>query len=138
MATVLTRAGRVAYHESGSGPTILLLHATLHDRHDFDPVVETLARNYRTIAVDWPGHGESDAVDSPLEASAPLFADVLEDVVEGLGLSGAVLIGNSVGGFAAARLAVPVVRCRGRRRPLASSDRGWRAQDVDLGLCDRA
>lgn len=106
MATVQSRAGRVAYHESGSGPTVLLLHAALHDRHDFDPVVETLARNYRTIAVDWPGHGESDPVDSPLEASAPLLADVLEDVVEGLGLSGAVLIGNSVGGFAAARLAV--------------------------------
>jgi pimeloyl-ACP methyl ester carboxylesterase len=106
MATVQTRAGRIAYHESGSGPTVLLLHATLHDRHDFDPIVQTLARNYRTIAVDWPGHGESDPVESPIEAGAPLFADVLEDVVDGLGLSAAVLIGNSVGGFAAARLAI--------------------------------
>ncbi|MCV7076841.1 alpha/beta fold hydrolase, partial [Mycobacterium szulgai] len=41
----------VAYRESGSGPTVLLLHATLHDRHDFDPVIETLSRRYRTIAV---------------------------------------------------------------------------------------
>ena len=64
MATVQTRAGRVAYHESGNGPTVLLLHATLHDRHDFDPIVETLARNYRVIAVDWPEHGESDPVDA--------------------------------------------------------------------------
>jgi pimeloyl-ACP methyl ester carboxylesterase len=111
MTTVQTRAGRVAYHESGSGPTVLLLHATLHDRHDFDPIVETLAGNYRTIAVDWPGHGESDPVDSPMEAGAPLFADVLEDVVDGLGLSGAVLIGNSVGGFAAARLAINRPEC---------------------------
>jgi pimeloyl-ACP methyl ester carboxylesterase len=84
----------------------LLLHATLHDRHDFDPIVETLARRYRTIAVDWPGHGDSDPVDATVEPSAPLFADVLEDVVDGLGLSRAVLIGNSVGGFAAARLAI--------------------------------
>jgi len=109
MTTIQTRAGRVAYHELGSGPTVLLLHATLHDRHDFDPIVETLARRYRTIAVDWPGHGESDPLNdlaAPMEAGAPLFADVLEDVVDGLGLSRAALIGNSVGGFAAARLAI--------------------------------
>lgn len=106
MTTIQTRAGRVAYRELGSGPTVLLLHATLHDRHDFDPIVETLARRYRTIAVDWPGHGDSDPVDAALEAGAPLFADVLEDVVDGLGLTRAVLIGNSVGGFAAARLAI--------------------------------
>lgn len=106
MTTIQTRAGRVAYRESGSGPALLLLHATLHDRRDFDPIVETLARRYRTIAVDWPGHGDSDPVDSAMEPGAPLFADVLEDVVDGLGLSRAVLIGNSVGGFAAARLAI--------------------------------
>jgi pimeloyl-ACP methyl ester carboxylesterase len=106
MKTVRTRAGRVAVSESGSGPTVVLLHATLHDRHDFDAIVDTLARHYRTIAVDWPGHGDSDPVDLSMEPSAPLFADVLEDVVDGLGLSRAVLIGNSVGGFAAARLAI--------------------------------
>jgi pimeloyl-ACP methyl ester carboxylesterase len=106
MTTIDTRAGRVAYRESGSGPTVLLLHAALHDRHDFDPIVETLSSRYRTIAVDWPGHGDSDPVHATMEPSAPLFADVLEDVVDGLGLSQAVLIGNSVGGFAAARLAI--------------------------------
>jgi pimeloyl-ACP methyl ester carboxylesterase len=103
---IQTRAGRVAYRESGDGPTVLLLHANLHDRHDFDPIVETLARRYRTVAVDWPGHGDSDPVGGGLEPSAPLFADVLEDVVDGLGLSRVALIGNSVGGFAAARLAI--------------------------------
>jgi len=106
MTTIQTRAGRVAYHESGSGPTVLLLHATLHDRHDFDPIVEALAEHYCTIAVDWPGHGDSDPVEATVQPSAPLFADVLEDVVDGLGLSRVAVIGNSVGGFAAARLAI--------------------------------
>jgi pimeloyl-ACP methyl ester carboxylesterase len=106
MTTIQTRSGRVAYRESGSGPTVLLLHATLHDRHDFDLIVETLAKRYRTIAVDWPGHGDSDPIDASIQPGAPLFADVLEDVVDGLSLSRAVLIGNSVGGFAAARLAI--------------------------------
>jgi pimeloyl-ACP methyl ester carboxylesterase len=106
MTSIQTRAGRVAYRELGAGPTVLLLHATLHDRRDFDPIVGALAQHYRTVAVDWPGHGDSDPVDASIEPSAPLFADVLEDVVDGLGLSRAVLIGNSVGGFAAARLAI--------------------------------
>lgn len=106
MATIQTRSGAVAYRELGSGPTVLLLHATLHDRRDYDPICEVLARRYHTIAVDWPGHGESDPIDPALQPGAPLFADVLEDVVDGLGLSRAVLVGNSVGGFAAARLAI--------------------------------
>jgi pimeloyl-ACP methyl ester carboxylesterase len=111
MTTLQTRAGRIAYHELGSGQPVLLLHATLHDRHDFDPIVDKLARRYRTIAVDWPAHGDSDPVDASVEPSAPLFADVLEDVVDGLGLSRAMLIGNSVGGFAAARLAINRPEC---------------------------
>jgi pimeloyl-ACP methyl ester carboxylesterase len=111
MPTIQTRAGRVAYSELGNGPTVLLLHATLHDRHDFAPIVDTLAKCYRTIAVDWPGHGDSDAVDATIEPTAPLFADVLEDIVERLGLTRVVLIGNSVGGFAAARLAINRPEC---------------------------
>ena len=58
------------------------------------------------IAVDWPWHGESDSPIPPLKAGAGLLADVLEDIVEALGLPAAVFIGDSVGGFAAARLAI--------------------------------
>ena len=61
--------------------------------------------------MDWPGHGDSDPVEATVEPSAPLFADVLEDVIDALGLSRAVLIGNSVGGFAAARLAISRPEC---------------------------
>jgi pimeloyl-ACP methyl ester carboxylesterase len=35
-----------------------------------------------------------------------LFADVLEDVMDGLGLESALFLGSSVGGYAAARLAI--------------------------------
>jgi pimeloyl-ACP methyl ester carboxylesterase len=103
---VQTRAGSVHFGEQGSGPPVLLLHATLHDRRDFDPIIPALARDHRVIAVDWPAHGESPAPRSPLQPSAMLFADVLEDVVQAMDLPPAVLIGNSVGGFAAARLAI--------------------------------
>ncbi|MFC9894509.1 alpha/beta fold hydrolase [Nocardia sp. NPDC127579] len=98
-----TRGGRVAYRDIGTGQPVVLLHANLHDSHDFDAIIAPLARDHRVIAVDWPGHGRSE---NPAEVTAPLLADTLEDIVDGLGLIRPVLIGNSVGGYAAARLAL--------------------------------
>ncbi len=103
MPTLTARTGEIAYTDIGAGRPIVVLHGTLHDRHDFDAVIHRLARRYRVIAVDWPGHGES----APAAGiTGPLLADVLEDVVDTLGLNDLVLIGNSVGGSAAARLAI--------------------------------
>lgn len=107
MPHIDTRAGRVAYSDTGvdaGSLTVVLLHASLHDRHDFDAIAPRLADRYRVIAVDWPGHGESGRPAVPVTAA--VLADTLEEVVEGLGLASAVFIGNSVGGFAAARLAI--------------------------------
>ena len=106
MPHLQTSAGRVAYSDTGSGPILVLLHATLHDRHDYDSVLPALAASHRVIAVDWPGHGESDAAAGGRQVTAPLLADVLEEVVLERDLRDLRLIGNSVGGFAAARLAI--------------------------------
>jgi len=106
MPFVITSAGRVFYEHRGSGPPVVLLHATLHDHTDFDPVAGDLAGRYTTIAVDWPGHGQSDPMSGGRVADASLFAEVLADLADRLDLAPAVLIGNSVGGFAAVRLAL--------------------------------
>ncbi len=106
MAQVQTRCGRISLSDQGSGFPLVLLHGALCDHHDFDPVIPALAERYRVIAVDWPWHGESDSPAPPLQAGAGLLADVLEDVVEALGLPAALFVGDSVGGFAAARLAI--------------------------------
>lgn len=105
MPTVSTRAGELAYEEIGTGDPLILLHATLHDRHDFDPIASKLAKSHRVIALDWPGHGESAPVGEGFDLSAPLLPDLLEDVIDSLALDRVSLIGNSVGGFAAARFA---------------------------------
>jgi pimeloyl-ACP methyl ester carboxylesterase len=107
MVTMIeTRVGKVACDIVGDGPPAILLHATLHDRRDFDPIVATLSRDHRVIALDWPGHGESPAPESNYQPTAASFADVLADVVAALHLEHVTLIGNSVGGFAAAALAI--------------------------------
>jgi pimeloyl-ACP methyl ester carboxylesterase len=106
VAIVETRVGKVAYGDTGEGPPVVLLHATLHDRHDFDAIAPSLSRDHRVIAVDWPGHGDSPAPTPNYRPTAASFADVLVDVVAALDLPTAAFIGNSVGGFAAARLAI--------------------------------
>jgi pimeloyl-ACP methyl ester carboxylesterase len=101
--TLTARTSEVAYSETGTGRPVVLLHATLHDRSDFDPIVARLARRYRVIAIDWPSHGESPLIDG---VTGPLLADVLDDIIDALRLKDVVLIGNSVGGSAAAHLAI--------------------------------
>jgi len=106
MQLIPTRVGRVAVNIVGDGPPLVLLHSVAHDHHDFDAIVPTLSTQFRTIAVDWPGHGESDMFDPPSSAGALRMCDALEDVVDALHLPPAVFLGNSVGGTASLRLAV--------------------------------
>ena len=105
MPSVSTRVGDVSYSIQGTGPPINLLHATLYTRHDFDAIIPQLSLHYQTIATDWPWHGESCRPASQ-QPAATLFADVLEDIVTTLNLPPTMFIGNSVGGFSAARLTI--------------------------------
>jgi pimeloyl-ACP methyl ester carboxylesterase len=98
-----TPSGPIAYDERGDGPAIVLLPSGAHDRHDYDELRALLPGGLRTIALDWPGHGGSPLGQGP--ATAMRFADVAEELVARLAPDGAIVVGNSVGGFAAARLA---------------------------------
>ena len=46
--------------EKGSGPAILFLHGWPTNSHLWDAQIEALQANYRTIALDWIGFGQSD------------------------------------------------------------------------------
>lgn len=92
----------MAYDERGSGPAVVLLPAGAHSRRDFDPLRELLPDDVRTVALDWPAHGDSPPLDGP--SSAMRFADLAEQAIAQLAPEGAVVAGSSVGGFAAARL----------------------------------
>ncbi|OBF35989.1 alpha/beta hydrolase [Mycobacterium sp. ACS1612] len=104
MATMQTSFGTVSYSDEGSGPPIVLLHAALHDRTDYAPVAASLGSGRRVIALDWPGHGGSPLPETPLRAVE--FGDLLVEFADRLDLAGVVVVGNSVGGYAACRLAL--------------------------------
>ena len=98
----IIKFGDVAIHSTGSGPSVVLLHANGGSHHDFDGVIDFLAKYATVYAVDWPGHGDSEVTTEP---GACAFADLLPRILESLGRGPYTLIGNSVGGFAAIRTA---------------------------------
>jgi pimeloyl-ACP methyl ester carboxylesterase len=104
MRTLDTSSGPVAYDERGEGQPLVLLSSGAHDHHDFDELRALLPERFRTIAPDWPAHGASPPGEGPLTAMR--CADVAEQLVERVAPEGAVVVGNSVGGFSAARLAI--------------------------------
>jgi pimeloyl-ACP methyl ester carboxylesterase len=104
MPTMHTSFGSVSYSDEGSGPPILLLHAALHDRTDYGPVAQALSQGRRVLALDWPGHGQSPLPTTPLRAAQ--LGDLLIEFADLLDLTNAVIVGNSVGGYAACRLAL--------------------------------
>jgi pimeloyl-ACP methyl ester carboxylesterase len=104
MKLLHTSTGPIAYDARGEGRAIVLLGSGAHDHHDYDELRTLLPSRFRSISLDWPGHGSSPPGDGP--ASAMRLADVAEELVAQLAPEGAVVVGNSVGGFAAGRLAV--------------------------------
>ena len=101
-----TSVGTISYTDEGSGPPILLLHATLHDRSDFAPVYAGLAQGRRILTVDWPGHGTSPLPHDPDHTGAFEFGTVAEEFVDRLDLRNLAVVGNSIGGTVACRLAI--------------------------------
>jgi pimeloyl-ACP methyl ester carboxylesterase len=106
-----TSTGPVAYDErrpshSAAPPdeTLVMFPSGAHERSDYDELRERLPDTLRTIAVDWPAHGDSPAGEGG--GGVLRLAGVAEEVVAGLAPQGAIVLGNSVGGFAAARLAI--------------------------------
>lgn len=134
MHYVTTRVGKVAIQVSGEGPPLLLLHSVAHDHHDYDDVLPSLSKDFQTFAVDWPGHGDSEMWSPPESATTALMCDALEDVVEALSLPRAIIMGSSVGGTAAVRLAA---RKPDRVRALVLVDSGGSAETSALvrGAC---
>ncbi|MFJ3303736.1 alpha/beta fold hydrolase [Streptomyces sp. NPDC086549] len=105
--TVATALGDVAVRCDGppGAPALLLLHANPGDGRDYDAVLPALAARHRTYVVDWPGYGDSTAPDPGLVSPEGLV-EVAERVLDALGAESAVtVVGNSVGGYVACRLA---------------------------------
>jgi 4,5:9,10-diseco-3-hydroxy-5,9,17-trioxoandrosta-1(10),2-diene-4-oate hydrolase len=101
--TWLDAAGaRLAVMRRGQGLPVLCLHAIGHGARDFEALAGRIGDGFEIIAIDWPGQGRSPDGALP---SAETYAALVVAALDALGLERAVLIGNSIGGAAALRVA---------------------------------
>ncbi|WP_278313934.1 alpha/beta fold hydrolase [Lolliginicoccus levis] len=96
----------LAYRVTGSGPTLVLLHGIVHNRHAWKPVVDRLARERRVVTVDLPSHGDSPQLPAS-DRILQTLADAVEDFLPSVAPDGEKVhvAGNSLGGWLSLELA---------------------------------
>jgi 2-hydroxy-6-oxonona-2,4-dienedioate hydrolase len=101
-ATVL--GFKMHYLEAGSGSPVVLLHGLGGDGHRWGPNIGPLAANVRVLAVDHIGFGQSD---KPLaNYHTGMLAEFVVEFLKVIEVRRASFLGNSMGAFVAAYIAV--------------------------------
>lgn len=98
--------GSIRYRELGAGEPVLLVHGLLVNGLLWEEVAETLARDYRVIAPDWPLGSQVLPLDDGVDLTPPGLATLIADFMEALDLSDVTLVGNDTGGALAQLVAV--------------------------------
>jgi len=106
--------GRIHVVERGQGPPLVLLHGFMLTSAIWVHQLRDLADHHRIVAVDLRGHGQSLPGSSP-PGIGRLASDV-RAVMETLGVENAVVVGHSMGGMVALRLADDLPLDERRRR----------------------
>lgn len=90
----------IYYETAGAGDAVVFLHGVTLDRRMWVDQVSTLASSYRCISIDRRGHGRSRAL-------IPGYDPVgdLEAVIAHAGVTRCAVVGHSLGGWDAIRLA---------------------------------
>ncbi len=107
-----TTARGAAYFEAGEGETLILIHGVGMRLEAWAPQIEVFAKNHRVIAVDMPGHGESEKIPagSTVQDYVAWFGCFLDD----MRIARANIAGHSMGalisGGAAASFADRITR----------------------------
>ena len=104
-SSVATSVGKLSILSAGRGSPVVCLHGLGATKASFLPTVAALGDQWRVIAVDLPGFGESD---KPLGAAydAPYFAGAVAALLDELGIDRVHLVGNSMGGRVAIEVAL--------------------------------
>jgi pimeloyl-ACP methyl ester carboxylesterase len=120
-------AGLTAAHRGGSGAPLVLLHGFTGSWRVWELVLAQLERHHDVFAPTLPGHAGGPPVGERVTSDE--FLDAIERMLDAAGLDTAHLVGNSVGGYLALRLAE-----RGRARSVVAlaPAGGWPTGDPAL------
>jgi pimeloyl-ACP methyl ester carboxylesterase len=100
-----TAKGKLHYHVAGDGPPLLMLHGSgpgVSSWANFRGNLPVFAGHFTTYMLDMPGFGKSYSPDGNPMMAAP---GAVLDFLDGLGLGPLPIIGNSMGGSVASRIA---------------------------------
>lgn len=87
---------QIAYEVHGKGiPALVFIHGWSCDRSYWNGQLESFSRNFKVVAIDLAGHGESGLGRKAWTIEA--FGADVAAVVKKLGLQGVILIGHSMG-----------------------------------------
>jgi len=95
---------RVSYLEAGQGAPLVLIHGVGMNAEVWYPQIEALSARFRVIAVDMPGHGESDAFSRSV--SLPDYVAWLAEFLDQRPEARFAVAGHSMGALIAAGLAI--------------------------------
>ncbi|KAB0499604.1 alpha/beta fold hydrolase [Pseudomonas vancouverensis] len=93
------------YIDQGTGPAVLLAGSYLWDQNMWAPQISALSQQYRVIALDLWGHGQSGSLPSTTTSLDDIARQALA-LLDHLQVERATLVGLSVGGMWGARLAL--------------------------------
>ena len=93
----------VHYRHAGAGPVLVMLHQSPQNSRMWLEQIEWLARDYRVLAPDLPGFGDTD----PLAMDQPSIADLsaaCHDWLDALGVEQCAVFGMHTGGIVAVHM----------------------------------
>lgn len=90
--------------ELGTGPPLVFIHGLSGSWQNWLEQLPVFARDHRVVAFDLPGFGASEMPSEPISISG--YARLVDALFSELGIAGAAVVGNSMGGFIGAELAI--------------------------------
>jgi pimeloyl-ACP methyl ester carboxylesterase len=86
----------VIYRIAGSGPPVVLIHGMVNSSRHWEAVALRLADEYTVVAPDLIGHGDSATPRGDYSLGA--HAASIRDLLSGIGIDRATIVGHSLGG----------------------------------------
>jgi pimeloyl-ACP methyl ester carboxylesterase len=94
---------------NAAGPPVVMIHGASSNLESMRPLGDLIAQHHRVILIDRPGHGWSTR-DDPKNSTPAMQARMIDEALEKLAVSGAIVVVHSLAGALGALLALDYPR----------------------------
>ncbi|MFF2446527.1 alpha/beta fold hydrolase [Neobacillus sp. NPDC058068] len=97
MKNIMLQNITMSYRDEGDGKPIVLLHGFCGSQKYWEKVIPELSKDYRVIAPDLPGHGNSTITNE--KHSIEEMSDIINQLLNKLEIKEVAMFGHSLGGY---------------------------------------